>query len=144
MPVTESLFNTEQPYQPLAARLRPLQLNEFIGQEHILSPGKPLYEALQSGQAHSMILWGPPGTGKTTLARMLANKTQSHFEALSAVLSGVKDIRAAIEKAQLVRDQQGKKCILFIDEVHRFKQISTGCFFTLHRRWNFCFYWRNN
>jgi len=128
MPVTESLFNTEQPYQPLAARLRPLQLNEFIGQVHILSPGKPLYEALQSGQAHSMILWGPPGTGKTTLARMLANKTQSHFEALSAVLSGVKDIRAAIEKAQLVRDQQGKKCILFIDEVHRFNKSQQDAF----------------
>lgn len=124
----ESLFNIEQPYQPLAARLRPLQLNEFIGQEHILSPGKPLYEALQSGQAHSMILWGPPGTGKTTLARILANRTQSHFEALSAVLSGVKDIRAAIEKAQLVRDQQGKKCILFIDEVHRFNKSQQDAF----------------
>jgi putative ATPase len=128
MSVTESLFNIEKPYQPLAARLRPLQLDEFIGQEHILSPGKPLYEALQSGQAHSMILWGPPGTGKTTLARILANRTQSHFEALSAVLSGVKDIRAAIEKAQLVRDQQGKKCILFIDEVHRFNKSQQDAF----------------
>lgn len=128
MSVTESLFNIEKPYQPLAARLRPLQLHEFIGQEHILSPGKPLYEALQSGQAHSMILWGPPGTGKTTLARILANRTQSHFEALSAVLSGVKDIRTAIEKAQLVRDQQGKKCILFIDEVHRFNKSQQDAF----------------
>jgi len=128
MSVTESLFNIEKPYQPLAARLRPLQLNEFIGQEHILSPGKPLYEALQSGQAHSMILWGPPGTGKTTLARILANRTQSHFEALSAVLSGVKDIRTAIEKAQLLRDQQGKKCILFIDEVHRFNKSQQDAF----------------
>ena len=126
--MTESLFNIEKPYQPLAARLRPLQLDEFIGQEHLLSPGKPLYEALQSGQAHSMILWGPPGTGKTTLARILANRTQSHFEALSAVLSGVKDIRAAIEKAQLVRDQQGKKCILFIDEVHRFNKSQQDAF----------------
>ncbi len=127
MPVTESLFNNEKTYQPLAARF-PLQLSEFIGQEYILSPGKPLYEALQSGQAHSMILWGPPGTGKTTLARILANRTQSHFEAISAVLSGVKDIRAAIEKAQLVRDQQGKKCILFIDEVHRFNKSQQDAF----------------
>ncbi len=126
--MTASLFQSEQAYQPLAARLRPAHLKEFIGQEHILSSGKPLYEALLSGQAHSMILWGPPGTGKTTLARLLASNSQSHFESISAVLSGVKEIRAAIERAQFIRDQQGKKCILFIDEVHRFNKAQQDAF----------------
>jgi putative ATPase len=126
--VSDYLFQSRPVYQPLAARLRPTSLQEFIGQEHILSPGKPLFEALQSGQAHSMIFWGPPGTGKTTLARLLAQSSHSHFEMISAVLSGVKEIRAVVEKAQLVRNQQGRQCILFVDEVHRFNKSQQDAF----------------
>ena len=98
--MTLSLFGQEQSYQPLAARMRPATLDAYIGQEHILSPGKPLYEAIRAGTVHSMILWGPPGTGKTTLARMIAAAADMHLETLSAVLSGVKEIRAAIERAR--------------------------------------------
>ncbi len=126
--MSDYLFQSRPVYQPLAARLRPTSLQEFIGQEHILSPGKPLFEALQSGQAHSMIFWGPPGTGKTTLARLLAQSSHSHFEMISAVLSGVKEIRAVVEKAQLVRNQQGRQCILFVDEVHRFNKSQQDAF----------------
>ena len=112
------LFSTE-PRQPLAEALRPRTLDEVVGQRHLLGPGKPLRLAFESGQPHSMILWGPPGVGKTTLARLTAKAYDCEFIALSAVFSGVKDIRAAMEQAQHNLDL-GKHTILFVDEIHRF------------------------
>ena len=113
---------------PLAERLRPTALNQVIGQRHLLGPGKPLRVAFESGQPHSMILWGPPGVGKTTLARLMAASFQAEFIALSAVLSGVKDIREAVERAQLSRNAMGRQTILFVDEVHRFNKSQQDAF----------------
>tara|TARA_R110001599_G_scaffold64023_3_gene178741 strand:- start:339449 stop:340756 length:1308 start_codon:yes stop_codon:yes gene_type:complete len=113
---------------PLAERLRPHTLADVIGQQHILGAGKPLRVAFESGQPHSMILWGPPGVGKTTLARLMADSFQADFIALSAVLSGVKDIREAVERAELSRGAMGRRTILFVDEVHRFNKSQQDAF----------------
>ena len=126
--MTADLFSNQQPvYQPLAAKLRPTQLDHYIGQEHLLSKGKPLREALDAGQVHSMILWGPPGVGKTSLAKLVAELCEAHFITISAVLSGVKDIRAAVEEAKQYQSQ-GRQTILFIDEVHRFNKSQQDAF----------------
>lgn len=116
------------PYQPLAARMRPRNLDDYIGQEHLLAPGKPLREAITRGQLHSMILWGPPGVGKTSLAKLFAEQADARFESLSAVLSGVKEIRAAVATAQQERISSRRKTILFVDEVHRFNKSQQDAF----------------
>jgi len=125
---TKDLFHAPAAsWQPLADRMRPRTLDEFFGQSHILAPAKPLRVALESGALHSMVFWGPPGTGKTTLARLIASLSSAHFIAISAVLAGVKEIRAAIEEAQQAK-AQGRPTVLFVDEVHRFNKAQQDGF----------------
>jgi len=128
MSSVNDLFQKRDPQAPLADRLRPRTLEEFVGQDHLLEPGKPLRLAFEAGRPHSMILWGPPGVGKTTLARLMARAFDAEFIAVSAVLAGVKDIRDAVARAELTLQQSGRRTILFVDEVHRFNKAQQDAF----------------
>ena len=114
--------------QPLAARLRPTTLQEFIGQTHLLGEGKPLRRAIEQGILHSLILWGPPGTGKTTLANLIAQQSGAFFQSLSAVFSGVKDIRIIVNEAKIRQQTGSQATVLFIDEIHRFNKSQQDAF----------------
>src|ERR1700683_4917285 len=126
MPVDQA--RAVDPLRPLADRMRPRSLEEFVGQEHLLARGKPLRSAIEGAQLHSMILWGPPGSGKTTLARLIAQRSDAQFIALSAVMAGVKDIRAAVESARAARAGTNTRTVLFLDEVHRFNKAQQDTF----------------
>ena len=123
------------PYQPLADRMRPDSIEDILGQEHILGQGKPLRMLLQAGLSGSIILWGPPGCGKTTLARVMARHSDAEFIQLSAVTSGVKDLKAAFDRAAESRRLSGRKTMLFVDEIHRFNKAQQDAFAS-YRIWS--------
>jgi len=123
-----SLFDQKPSNAPLASRVRPNCLGEYVGQKHLIGPGRSLSTAIENGALHSMILWGPPGVGKTTFANLLAHQFDVFFSPLSAVLSGVKDIRATVEEAKMRRNQSGRDTLLFVDEVHRFNKSQQDAF----------------
>jgi len=128
MSLATDLFPVANPATPLAERLRPKSVDEVVGQRHLLGPGKPLAVAFASGKPHSMILWGPPGSGKTSLARLMADAFNADFIAISAVLAGVKDIRDAVARAEATLAQSGRHTIMFVDEVHRFNKAQQDAF----------------
>ena len=122
------VFRGKSPSAPLATRMRPQTIDEFVGQSHLLAKGKPLYQAIIQGHPHSMIFWGPPGTGKTTLAELIAHSCQAEFEQISAVLAGVKEIREVVARARLTKEKTRQATILFVDEVHRFNKAQQDAF----------------
>ncbi len=123
-----SEVTADNPVRPLADRVRPERLDDVAGQSHILAPGKPLYEAIRQGHLHSMVFWGPPGSGKTTLAQLLARLCRAHFESISAVLAGVKEIRVVVDEARHRLADTGEPTLLFVDEVHRFNKAQQDAF----------------
>ncbi len=134
-----NLAARDEGWRPLADRMRPATLEEFVGQQHLLAPGKPLRRLLEGRSLHSMLLWGPSGTGKTTLARLVARTCDAEFVALSAVMAGVRDVRAAVEQAQVLKRERGRQTVLFLDEVHRFNKSQQDAFLPFVEDGTVCF-----